>query len=42
VIEFADMETALACYHSPEYQRARQERASVAEAMITIVEGLPG
>ncbi|AIR60442.1 hypothetical protein LH23_07170 [Cedecea neteri] len=42
VIEFADMETALACYHSPEYQRARQERANVAEAMIAIVEGLPG
>ncbi|HEY3984222.1 DUF1330 domain-containing protein [Cedecea sp.] len=42
VIEFADMEPALACYHSPEYQRARRERADVAEAMIAIVESLPG
>ncbi len=33
------MESALACYHSEEYQQARLARAGVAEAMITIVEG---
>lgn len=41
LIEFADMESALACYHSAEYQQARAARADVAEAMITLVEGLP-
>jgi len=40
VIEFSDYQTALACYHSAAYQRARQERLHVAEAMITIVDGL--
>ncbi|MEE4481458.1 DUF1330 domain-containing protein [Serratia ficaria] len=42
LIEFADMESALACYHSAEYRQARAARADVAEAMITIVEGLAG
>jgi len=41
VIEFADMATALACYRSPEYQRAKAERDGVCIAQITIVEGLP-
>ena len=41
LIEFDDMESALACYHSEEYQQARAARADVADAMITIVEGLP-
>ncbi|OQP30533.1 DUF1330 domain-containing protein [Pantoea latae] len=40
LIEFSDYQSALACYHSDAYQRARAERASVAEAMITIVDGL--
>jgi len=39
VIEFADMETALACYHSPEYQSARENRVDAGIANITIVEG---
>lgn len=39
LIEFSDMESALACYYSPEYQLAREARTSVAEAMITIVDG---
>lgn len=39
LIEFSDMESALACYHSPEYQLAREARTSVAEAMITIIDG---
>ncbi|WEF28798.1 DUF1330 domain-containing protein [Klebsiella aerogenes] len=41
LIEFSDMASALACYHSEEYQQARAARADVADAMITIVEGLP-
>jgi len=40
VIEFPDYQTALACYHSEEYQLARQQRIDVAKAMITIVDGL--
>ncbi len=40
VIEFPDYQTALDCYHSAEYQQAKQQRAAVADAMITIVEGL--
>lgn len=42
VIEFADYQTALACYHSDAYQQAKAQRANVAEAMITILDGLPG
>ncbi|MEK6347252.1 MAG: DUF1330 domain-containing protein [Burkholderia sp.] len=43
VIRFDDMATALACYHSPEYQaaKAQRARAGVSEAQISIVEGLP-
>ena len=40
VIEFNDLTTAHACYHSPEYQSARLHRASACEAHIAIVEGL--
>lgn len=40
LIEFDDYQSALDCYHSEAYQRARAERADVAEAMITIVDGL--
>ncbi|RPD94662.1 DUF1330 domain-containing protein [Candidatus Pantoea deserta] len=40
LIEFDDYQSALACYHSEAYQRARAERAHVAEAMIAIVESL--
>ncbi|WP_241971964.1 DUF1330 domain-containing protein [Serratia odorifera] len=40
VIEFDDYATALACYHSDAYQRAKQQRDGVAEAMITIVDGV--
>jgi len=40
VIEFDDYPTALACYHSEAYQLARARRAGVADAMITIVDGL--
>lgn len=40
VIEFDSMATALACYHSPEYSRAKEKRLLAAEAMITLVDGL--
>jgi uncharacterized protein (DUF1330 family) len=40
VIAFADLATAKACYASPEYQAARQQRLAAAEVMITIVEGI--
>lgn len=40
VIEFADMATAQACYHSAEYRAARQAREGSAEVLISLVEGL--
>lgn len=40
LIEFEDYQTALACYHSEEYRKAREEREKIAEAMIVIVDGL--
>lgn len=40
VIEFPDMETALACFHSEEYQRARTHRLDAGDVNITIVEGI--
>ena len=42
VIEFADMETALACYHSPEYQAAKVIRDPVSTGDLVIVEGWEG
>lgn len=39
VLEFKDYETALACYHSPEYQRARALRLACSEADVIIIEG---
>ncbi|NUU68336.1 DUF1330 domain-containing protein [Enterobacteriaceae bacterium BIT-l23] len=40
LIEFDDYQSALACYQSDAYQRAKAQRAGVAEAQIVIVEGL--
>ena len=40
VIVFPDLATAKACYASPEYQAARQQRIAAAEVMITIVDGI--
>jgi uncharacterized protein (DUF1330 family) len=40
VIEFSDIETALACYHSPEYQLAKSQRDGACLAHITVVDGL--
>ncbi|ABL71775.1 MULTISPECIES: DUF1330 domain-containing protein [Paracoccus] len=39
VIEFADLETALACYRSPEYQAALALRQPCSIADLAIVEG---
>ncbi|KXF91728.1 DUF1330 domain-containing protein [Phaeobacter inhibens] len=40
VIEFDSKATALACYHSPEYQSARTHRQAACTAQIAIVDGL--
>jgi uncharacterized protein (DUF1330 family) len=40
VIRFSDMQTALACYHSPEYQAAKSKRDGHCIAQVAIVEGL--
>ena len=42
VVEFADYETALACYRSPEYQHAITLRQGRAIADIVVVEGYDG
>jgi uncharacterized protein (DUF1330 family) len=42
VLEFKDFDTALACYRSPEYARARELREGRAEMNITVVEGYDG
>lgn len=42
VLEFADYETALACYHSPEYARAKAFRQGAAEGSIIVIEGYDG
>ncbi|HEY1747438.1 MAG TPA: DUF1330 domain-containing protein [Xanthobacteraceae bacterium] len=42
VIEFADVATALACYHSPEYQENIKRRLPYSTADIVIVEGYDG
>ena len=40
VIEFDSMEAALACYHSAEYQAARQHRVGEGDAQVMILEGV--
>lgn len=42
VLEFASYADALACYHSAEYQAARELRAPVSEGDIIVVEGYDG
>ena len=42
VIEFPDYATALACYHSPEYQDAMKLRLPCAVADVVVVEGYDG
>lgn len=41
VIEFADYETALACYNSPAYQGAKELRRGAADSDLLIIEGSP-
>ena len=40
IIEFASLQTARDCYHSPEYQRAAAIRQKHADGEIVLVEGL--
>jgi uncharacterized protein (DUF1330 family) len=42
VLEFPDYASALACYHSPDYQRAVALRAGNSEADIVVAEGYDG
>jgi uncharacterized protein (DUF1330 family) len=42
VIQFPDMQTALACYHSPEYQAAKAKRDGHCVAQVAIVKGVGG
>jgi len=42
VIEFKDYDTAVACYHSPEYAAAKALRESAAVADLLIIEGYDG
>ena len=42
VVEFADYDTALACYRSPEYEAARRLREGASLADLLIVEGYEG
>jgi len=42
VIEFPDIETAKACYASPEYQKGLQYRKVASAADVIIVEGYDG
>jgi uncharacterized protein (DUF1330 family) len=42
VLEFADYATAVACYHSPEYQAAKALRDGSSEADLLIIEGYDG
>ena len=39
VIEFPDYATALACYHSPEYQENSKRRLASAVSDLVIIEG---
>jgi uncharacterized protein (DUF1330 family) len=42
VLEFADYATAVACYHSPEYQAAKAYRDGASVADLIIIEGYDG
>jgi uncharacterized protein (DUF1330 family) len=42
VIEFKDYDTALACYHSPEYAKALAIRKTASVADMVIIEGYDG
>jgi uncharacterized protein (DUF1330 family) len=42
VIEFKDYDTAVACYHSPEYAAAKALRVPASVADLLIIEGYDG
>ena len=42
VFEFPDYQSALACYHDPEYEGAYKLRVGAAEGDVVIVEGYDG
>ena len=42
MIEFADYATALACYHSHEYEAAKERRRGKGDIDLVIVEGYDG
>jgi uncharacterized protein (DUF1330 family) len=42
VLEFSDYATALACYHSPEYQHAKSLRDGKSVADLIVIEGYDG
>ena len=42
VLEFKDFATALACYRSPEYEKARKLRLGNSQADILVIEGYDG
>ncbi len=42
VVEFTDYATAIACYRSPEYQKAKAIRNANADADFIVVEGAMG
>jgi uncharacterized protein (DUF1330 family) len=42
VLEFADYATAVACYHSPEYQAAKALRVGASVGDLVIIEGYDG
>lgn len=42
ILEFKDYATALACYHSPEYQKAKALRAPHSSADFVLIEGYDG
>ena len=42
VVEFPSYQAAADCYHSPEYQKAKAERAGGAEFDFIVIEGYDG
>jgi len=42
VLEFKDYETALACYHSPEYAAAKAKREGRSVGDVIVIEGYDG
>ena len=42
IVEFPSYQAALDCWHSPEYQTARNLRSNAAEIDIVVVEGYDG